>query len=193
MSYFKLETWWDNVNLAVTQHFYTLGHSGGIQEPESWGVTGMKILQSVSRVQLPKCTLGENTKRSQLTFQAFRSQVTSWENCSNNGGGIFQAELHLQSYVYFYASLVTSDWLSWPHPTVASRMLQQWHIGTLLFKKMGNKQIIYLSERWMAIPMSMVSMHRSRLQDMFSLKDLLSSAWNYLNRFIYLSFKKSDW
>lgn len=50
-------------------------------------------------------------------------------------GAFFKQSCSSNSYVYFNASLVTSDWLSWPHLTVAPRMLQQWHIHTHPKKK----------------------------------------------------------
>lgn len=43
----------------------------------SRGAAGMEISQNISRAQLPKCTLDGRRKQSQLTFQAFQSQVTS--------------------------------------------------------------------------------------------------------------------
>lgn len=60
--------------LAEAWCFYALGHSAGIQAAEVY--LGWKY-GSVSRVQLPKCTLGGNRKQNQLTFRAFQSQVTS--------------------------------------------------------------------------------------------------------------------
>lgn len=48
------------------------------------------------------------------------------------------------SYAYFNASLVTSDWLSWPH-LIAPKMLQQWHMHTVLVKTRRNS--ITLSEK----------------------------------------------
>ena len=43
----------------------------------SRGVAGVEISPSISEAQSPKRALGGNRKRSQLAFQAFRSQVTS--------------------------------------------------------------------------------------------------------------------
>lgn len=42
------------------------------------GVTGMEISQSISRGAVAKkCAQGGSRKRSQVSFQAFQSQVTS--------------------------------------------------------------------------------------------------------------------
>lgn len=164
MSYFKLETCWDNVCLAVTRHFYTLGHSTGIQGARSWGVAGMKILQSVSRVQCQNAHGVETQNGVNWHFRRFSLRSRLEKIAQIMEGAFFKLSCISNSYVYFNASLVTSDWLSWPHSTVAPKMLQQWHICTLLVKKMGNKQNIHLSKRWMDLTMSILTMDRYSLE-----------------------------
>lgn len=62
-------------------------------------------------------------------------------------GAFFKQSCSSNSYVYFNASLVTSDWLSWPHLTIAPRILQQWHIHTPPVKKDESKHNIHLSQK----------------------------------------------
>ena len=78
-------------------------------------------------------------------------------------GAFFKQSCSSNSYVYFNASLVSSDWLSCPHLTVAPRMLQQWHICTLLVKKMRINTTYIFQKRWMDSGLSLLTMVRCSL------------------------------
>lgn len=78
-------------------------------------------------------------------------------------GAFFKQSCSSNSYVYFNASLVTSDWLSWPHLTVAPRMLRHWHMHTLLVKKMKINTTYVFQKRWMDSGLSILTIGRCSL------------------------------
>lgn len=138
--------------LAVTQRFYTLGHSAGIQAAEVQ--PGWKYHKILAGRSCQNVHWMEGESRVNWHFRHFSLRSRLEKIAQIMEGAFFKLSCISNSYVYFNASLVTSDWLSWPHPTVAPKMSQQWQRRTLLAEKMENEQNIHLSERWMDIAMS---------------------------------------
>lgn len=133
------------------------------------GVTGMEISQSISRGAVAKNVHGVETESGvKWVFRRFSLRSRLEKIAQIMEGAFFKLSGISNSYVYFNASLVTSDGLSWPHPTVALTMSQRWHRRTLPVEKMGNGQEMRLSERWMDIAVSAVTAGRFQSWALFS-------------------------
>lgn len=117
-----------------------------IQEAATWSMVMRNTLQTISRVLLPNACWEEAQNRVKRHFRHFSPRSRLEKIAEIMEGAFFKQSCSSNSYVYFNASLVTSDWLSWPHLTVAPRMLQQWHIHTLLVKRM-RINTVHISEK----------------------------------------------
>lgn len=104
------------------------------------------ILQNISMVLLRKCNWEEAQNGVKWHFRHFSPRSRLEKIAEIMEGAFFKQRYSSNSYVYFNASLVTSDWLSWPHLCL--------HLGCCnsdiyipSCEKDENKHDIHLSEK----------------------------------------------
>lgn len=128
---------WDNLCWSPLWYFYTMEHTRELEfmklQVEVW------LWRTFYKILVECCYLNAHWEETQngvkWHFTRFSPRSRLEKIAKIMEGAFFKQSCSFNSYVYFNASLVTSDWLSWPHLTVAPRMLQQWHIHTLLGKR----------------------------------------------------------